>query len=673
VCVRRAAARDAAVLLAVAGLLAPPRALAFDSRGHDVIEALAYRSLVEGRDGQPPRPEVLRFLVNDGALDAPYCFGWGDDPPEECRKAPARNPLLCWPHPETSRPDAFFRRQFSDPGQCFHYMGMMDDALSDPLPGTEVPRALATSAVVRCNDLLDLLVRQIVVVGGPGIRTSGFGLYELLHSVQDSFSEAHTARALDGVDYLRVWKPIEKLVSLPTERANRIPDTVFHLWDDHRDKTYVTEGGADRCESRTGQPYDVPYECLSPEGDRARGAVVDLLVLVRDLRQAQLDAPAGTDTHPEASPAWRAYKARWFTPVHACEGAECAARNPPDVETGRYAYLGADVRFTSPGALEAGARASILRYAEDLNPFVYSLNVTAGYQYDLDAGSNGYVGLGFGLSLPFGFHAALGLTAAELRAIYGAASSVEILTRLLRFDYQIGRGLLLSVEAPLAVNWVQPRVHWTAAVGLSWGVSSVRFVGGDSLLHHEEHADRHDDDWVPPPAPYGRLSGRRLSVLPFIEVAPTTVPSDTVAGRTYGAGVLGVELAWDRDRWGERYSFTPTISFAAGIRNTTGESTYLTGTLGVGLRWYFLGPIALSVTAASLEAGPKIRGKDQLDGTTGVQGPPGSEYFLVAGSRLGLAVRLGVADLLVQGPTVTWTSQPFGLHEVLGFRIAIQL
>jgi hypothetical protein len=417
----------------------------------------------------------------------------------------------------------------------------------------------------------------------------------------------------------------------------------------------------------------VPYECLSPEGERARQALVELLVLVRDLRQAQLAAPPATDTHPERSEAWRAYKTRWFTAAHRCEGAECAERNPPEVETGRYAYLGADVRYTSPGAFEIGARGTMLRYAEDLNPFVYALSLTAGYQYDLDVGSNGYVGLGLGLSLPFGFHASLGLTVAEIRGIYGASASAEILTRLLRFDYMVGRGLLLSVEAPLAVNWVQPAVHWTVAIGFSYGLSSARFVGGDSLLHHEEHAERHDDDWVPPPAPYGRLTGRRLSVLPFIEVTPTTQPADTVAGRTYGAGVLGVELAWDRDHWGERYPFTPTISFAAGIRNTSGDSTYVTGILGVGFRWYFLGPVALAVTAASLEAGPKVRGKDQVDGTVGVQGPPGSEYFLVAGSRVGLGLRLGIADVLVQGPTVTWTSQPFGLHEVLGFRIGIQL
>ena len=54
-----------------------------------MIEALAYRTLVEGHDGQPPRPDVLRDLINDGALEPPHCFGRGDAPPKPCVDVPA--------------------------------------------------------------------------------------------------------------------------------------------------------------------------------------------------------------------------------------------------------------------------------------------------------------------------------------------------------------------------------------------------------------------------------------------------------------------------------------------------------------------------------------------------------------------------------------------------------
>jgi hypothetical protein len=662
------------VVAMLATLLVAGPASAWESKGHTVIEALAYRTLVEGHGGVPPHPDVLRDLINDGALAPPWCFGRGDDPPGDCRNAPTSNPLLAWPQPETDRPDAFFRRQFSDPGQCFHYMATLADGLSDPLPGTSVPRALATSAVVRCNDLLDDLLRQVVVDGGPGTRQGGFGLYEMMHVVEDSFSGAHAQRAPGGVDFLRVWKPIEKVVGIPSERTDRIPDDAFHKGEDHRDKTYVVEGGVEACEARVDHPYNVPYSCLSGEGDQARQAIVELLAVVRDLRLAQVAAPAGMDTHPETSASWKRYRASWFTAVHPCEGAECDVREPPEPAPGRYAFVGLETRASTPGTFDVGVRGTSLRYAEGLNPFVYALSATLGYEYRNDGGNAGYLGLGFGLLLPLGMKAFIGLTPAELRVVYGASGgALEVLTRLLRLDYAVSQDLALTVEGPLSVNWVVPRADWTVAVGISYGLSSPRLVGGHGLVRHDERAERHDESWVPPPAPYGRLEGRRATFLAFGGVSPAITPADAVPGRTYGCGMVGAQMAWDRDRWGDRFAFSPVVSLAVGLRNTSGESSYLTGALGLGIRWTFLGPLGLSVTAVGLEGGPKIRGKGAVDGSTGVHGPPGGEYYLLAGSRIGLALRLGIADLLVESPTIAWTSDPFGTNEIVGFRIGIGL
>jgi hypothetical protein len=660
--------------LATAGVAGPARA--FDSKGHSVIEALSYRTLVEGYGGQPRRPDVLRDLINDGALETPWCFGTGDDPSTECLAAPARNPLLCWPEPRSDRPDAFFRRQFSNPGQCFHYMGTITDGLTDPIPGTSIPRALGTSAVFRCNDLLDILMRQVVVDGGPGARQSGFGLYELMHAVEDSFSYAHAERTPDGeqVDYLRIWKPIEKIAAIPTERATRIPDGVFHEWNDHRDKTYVVQGGEEACEKRTDHPYDVPYACLSAEGERARQAVVELLVLVRDLRAAHRAAPPGIDTRPETSPEWLGYRAKWFTAAHPCEGSECAARQPADSVPGRYAFLGVDTRFVTPGTFEVTARGSVLRYAEGLNPFESLVNASLGYQYRKDGGSAGVAGLGVGLALPLGFRADIGLTAAEMRVVFGGSGgSFELLTRLLRFDYSLGDRWALSFEGPIVVNWVEPAVHWSLGVGVSYGLTTPRVVAGDTLLHHEDRVPREDAEWVPPPAPYGRLQGRRTTVGVLAGISAVSPPPGAVDGRTYGLGMLGAELLWDQDAWGGFHAFTPVVSLSAGVRNTTGDSSYLTGTAALGIRWYVLGPLGLSVTAVRVESGPKIRGKSETDPSTGVHGPPGSEYYFLAGSRLGLALRLGIIELLVDSPTIAWTSEPFGAHEILSFTLGIRL
>ena len=661
----------------VALLLVAAPAAAFDSKGHNVIEALAYRTLAEGYGGQPARPDVLRDLLNDGALEPPYCFGAQGSPTRLCTDAPEENPLLLWPRPRTDRPDAFFRRQFSDPGQCFHYMAMLADAHSDPLPGSTIPRALATSAVVRCNDLLDDLLRQIVVDGGPGVRSSGSGLYEMMHSVADSFSYAHTERAKTGdVDYLRVWKPIEKLAKIPTERSKNVPPEVFHTWDDHRDKTYVIEGEPEHCEARTENPYDVTYECLSDEGDRARRALAELLVVVRDLRVAQLSAAPGTDTEPERSAEWTAYRAKWFTPVHPCAGAECAERQPPDTGLGRYSLLGPYVR-SNPTAnyVEAGVQGMVLKFSEAFNPFVYGIEGSVGYRHYDDGSDSGVAELGMGLTLPVGFKAAIGFTPAALRVVFGGKhSGPEFVSRLFRIDARIGDNLFLTLDGPLEVNWLEPRAEWSIAAGVTWALTSAHMAGGPIIEHHHEKAERQDAGWTPPAAPYGRLQGRTTSLRVLTTFTVDVTPDVATEGQKYGLGALGAELAWDRDAWGNaRFEWVPSAHLAVGMRPTSGDSAYLTGVVGADLRWYFARPLGLSLTAVRVEGGPKVRGNSEVDTSPGVHGDAGSQYYLQAGSRLGLILSTGIFDLLVEGPTLAWTSTPFAGREILSVRLGIQL
>ena len=674
----RSAARATRVgaAFAVATVLSVP-ASAFDSKGHLVIEALAYRTLAEGHDGQPPRPDVLRDLINDGALEPPFCFGRGATPPEPCVDAPARNPLLEWPQPLTDRPDAAFRRQFSDPGQCFHYMATLADAQTDPLPGTTVPRALAVNAVVRCNDLLDQLIREIVVKGGPGARRSSRGLYELMHAVGDSFSGSHAERTADGkIGYLRVWQPIERLARLPTERSARIPATAYHKWNDHRDKTYVIEGTPADCEKRTGAPYGVPYECLSPEGDHARRALAELLVLARDLRAAQRAAPAGTDTAPERSEAWREYKAKWFAAAHPCEGAACAERQPPDPPPGAYALLGLDSSWNSTRHfVDISARGMLLKYAWDLNPFLYALSANVGYrQYTDGGGGAGLVGLGVDLVLPVGNRVTVGLQPVGLRYTFGGdRSGPELVSRLLRFNYKLKDRLFLSVDAPIEVNWLKPKAEWTVGLGLTYSPAVNRLARGRDLLEEETLAERRDEAWVPPPAPYGHLEGRARSWYVVAGVTVDSPPANAVAGRHYGQGLIGGELAWDRDRWGGRFQWAPAVSLGVGTRRTSGDSAYFTGALAASLRWYALGPLGLALTPVRIEYGPKVSGKSQVDESPGVRGSADNAYYFSAGSRLGIALNVGIVDILLEGPTLAWESSPFAADEILSIRIGFRL
>ena len=339
---------------ALAAALLPRSVSAFDSHGHVVIEALAYRTLVEGHDGRPAQPEVLRDLLNDGALAPPLCFGWGDTPPGYCAAAATSNPLLEWSRPLTDQPDMAFRRQFSDAGQCFHFMAKLEDADTPLIPGTSIPRGLATSALVRCRDLLDNLLRQVVIDGGPGTRLGGYGLYEMMHAVGDAFSGSHTQRRPGNheIEELRVWSPLTRLPGLSSRKIAGMPRSVFHIWNDHRDKEYILEHreiGGRECEDLVTAPYSVPYECLSENGDLARQAVAGLLVVVRGLRVAQLARPPAEESHPERSEAWLAYKQKWFAAAIPCQGEECSERQPVDAVPGVYGLAGLETRYNSSG------------------------------------------------------------------------------------------------------------------------------------------------------------------------------------------------------------------------------------------------------------------------------------------------------------------------------------
>ena len=676
---RRAAIR-AVCAAAAAGVLSAP-ASAFDSKGHVVIEALAYRSLIEGHDGRPPQPDVLKDLFNDGDLAAPICFGLGSTPPAYCADAAARNPLLAWPQPRTDEPDAAFRRQFSDPGQCFHFMATLEDAQSERIPGTEISRALAVDAVVRCRDLLDGLLRQIVIDGGPGTRRSAYGLYELMHAIGDSFSGAHSARRSGGreIEYLRVWKPLEKIAHIPTERSARIPSAAYHKWDDHRDKDYVDQDrvlpSGRRCKDVVDFPYEVPYECLAEPGDQARLALVELLVLVRDLRLEHRSAGAAADANPERSPVWLAYKDRWFSGVYVCQGAECQTKQPADLQPGAYGLVGISATYNpTRGFLDTTARAALLRYSSELNPFVYGVHADLGFRRFDAGGGAGLFGLGLDLVLPLGKRASLGFTPAVWRLVFDKEQiATDLASRFFLFSMRVGDRLFLTVNGPIEVNWRKPAVEWSFGVGLAYAPGRSQSAAGAILQRHSEKVDRRDDDWSPPAAPYGRLLGRTASLYVTATAMTVETPEPAVPGRLYGLGSIGGNLMWDRDRWGGRFEWSPALGLAIGSRRTSGESTYLTGTFAAGVRWYALGVLGLSLTAVRVEGGPKIHGQSEDDHAPDIHGAAGSQHYLQEGSRLGIAFNAGIIDLLVEAPTLAWRSHPFNAGEILTFSLSIRL
>jgi hypothetical protein len=669
----------AVIGVGLASIVSSGTARAFDSKGHDVVEALAYRTLVEGHGDEPPAPEVLRDLINDGALVAPLCFGNDARKTARCRSASVDNPLLEWPEPRTDRPDAAFRRQFSDPGQCYHFMATLADEASAPLEGSPVPRALATTAVVRCRDLLDQLLRTIVVRGGAGTRDGGHGLYELMHSVADSFSYAHAQRTADhAIAFLRTWEPIAKLVGGGLGAVYSMSPT-RHETHDPRDQAYVrnfAEVEGRPCRDLTDFPYAVPFACLSDEGDLARQALVELLVLARRLRLAQLAAGSQTDTRPEQSEEWRAYKDRWFRPATPCRGVECDARQPTERVPSNDFLLGLSASYNrSRGFYGTTLRGMLFKYAYDLNPFVYGVAADLGYRQQVDDGTSyGVAALEFDLFLPVGRHAAVGMAPAVSGYAFGppAHSGPQVLSQALKIDLLPVRNVWLELAGPLQFDWIAAQVEWS--FGLTAGFApSLKEVTSDSFAPARAHdVAQRDAAWSPPPLWYGRIKGREPALYAIGSTSPEPTPSSAIAGRFYGEGVIGAALLWDRDPWGKRYATAYGGLLEFGLHNTSADFRYLVGVAGLELRLYPVRWLGFSLVPVRLEAGVEVTGTG-VDSANDVQATGGRQYYFQLGSRLGLALSAGLVDLLVQAPTLPWRSSPLSTSEIVTFQVGFKL
>jgi hypothetical protein len=529
--------------------------------------------------------------------------------------------------------------------------------------------------------MLDDMVRQVVIVGGVATRESGYGLYELMHAVTDSFSYAHTERkpGTHQIDFLRVWGPIGTLAL--TRLSDYFADSPLqHDADDPRDSAYIrvfAEFNGRPCRDLINLPYTVPYACLSEEGDLARQALVELLVLVRDLRRAQLGSPPGPATEPQSSEAWKKFKTKWFSPLNPCQGAECRAKQPAELVQASGLLLGAGATFNPSRAFyDVTAHMRLIQWSQQLSPFVFGLGAEAGFRrsYGTPA-SLGIVGTGLILELPFDRRSALGLSPLAGRYTFGGPEGGwEIFTQALQYEFHATENLSIALLGPIEIDWRRVRVDWSFGVVIGYTPSRKLVAGGPLIRPPKEAAQRHDDEWAPEPLWYGRLKGRETTLYLFVDATPIPRGSPTSTSVLGGLGALGARLMWDRDPWGGRLPTAYGASLEVGLRSTSSDTSYLTAAGAVEVRWYFTRSLGLSLVPVRIEGGPKVRGIAISDGAPGVHGgSPAGQYYLQAGSRLGLALSAGMIDVLVQAPTLAWQASPFNTGEVLSLRLALRV
>jgi hypothetical protein len=337
--------RTAALALAALVFGHAGAARAFKEPGHRAIEVAAYRKLLGMADLKTGQSK-LRTLVDHGVLEPP------SSPlpqPSEVLDSGYEMLLVESLVVHSHMPDHLMDRQLQADRQCFHFNARgahftLTDATewgATKEGETEggIPRGLIEDAYVECIGVADALLRGILF-DPQGSRKQHTDIYALMHMIEDSYSDAHVARAASaGVGSLlpnavggarehgdilfvkpwnlRTWARYFSAPDGAPVRAHFAEN--HHMGSDTRDLGYLIGPTDEDYESKRKEPrymqrvYDClvearamvrpkskklaehplkiqdlygdlvpPESCLSDRALAARDAVADLLSLVAD-------------------------------------------------------------------------------------------------------------------------------------------------------------------------------------------------------------------------------------------------------------------------------------------------------------------------------------------------------------------------------------------------------
>ncbi len=638
-----------ALTLAAALLVAAP-AWAFDPRGHDIIEAAAYRRLLAtsevpgtGVSGKT----LLATLAAQKVLEPPPCLGappLGGCSPEALQAAPLRG----WPPLGSGAADLLIDRQLDERGQCQHFMAKTADGMTPVDPRLGVPGALATTAYQRCLAILGVVLDNIL--RHPRLASWRVaGMYVLMHALEDSFSPAHAHRDGDGgIVHLLSWKLIDWPFYLWHGQLH-FPAETHHAITDPRDATYlIADGTVDgRPCTSFHQAYAVPEACLSANARAAVAAVSDLLVMTYTLRrQAAAKGQVASLRSFAGQAAWGDFVGAHLRSTSAARVAPAQpieAPPRPDVFVG---VLGSLQRGGWGGGLWGGR----LFYGPAL-PF--ALGAFAGAGFSRDASGHNLVGsLALSLYLPILRRYVVGFSPAILQvkcatgfdhcSADGQATLGNLIVRL--------GPVWLSLQGPVW-SWDERQfhdAHFAAAIGW-WHERRPREAApgatGDAAL-----------TWHPPDA--AQVETYRLHRTTSLAYLAATAAS-TARDQTVGAGL---ETWLDRDTWNRRAGLAPGASVGYAFGTVDGVDTGVI-TAAALVRLYLL-PDALALVLSPAALG--------LRTSSG----PGGAIDLQA--RAGLALMLGRIELRADAPPLsyldsngfhfTWHRRPFSIGLALLLR-----
>ena len=563
-------------------------AFAFTSKGHDIIEATAYRHLLERTNIARLSAIAGRPFSGKDALDILIAYRILDEP-HDWKSGPTNDPLKSLPIVRSGNLDYILSRQFEGNSQCFHFLARSSDVYWDTTtdPTYGYPHMLYDSAYPRCVAFLTSRFEG-VLNNALAARAGDHDVYSLLHSVADSYCSAHVARIVGDADsnwrilYCKVWEPTAFIPYLFHPEAERFFGGPWgHKLTDERDEDYWNNNVADSTCSIAKNPYQVDDDCLSPRGKEAVAATEELLIVLAEnvLRERIYHR---IDTAFEHA-SWNAYLAHYFA---GWKGVAPARLLRPDEREWRPLFHAGIEYHPSSITLPAGAMQKAAT-TDRGRPMMLVRDYTADFNLDIpmgvlgpvlpgvmvDYGERQYEGgltdrgrstspilrVGYSLAFEFADDFAIRMTPFEREFLLapGHKGETRNLVSFLEIEGIIDRHFWFRAEAPrfTAQGWLPNDYGIAAGYSEGWDFgkwfSEVTGSGKPLPLAGKE--------WHVPSGPNTNQEIDQAKLGSGMSMSATifNMEFNPYANQLYG---ISAQLLWDRNSSGER-----TKGFADGL------------------------------------------------------------------------------------------------------------
>lgn len=432
------------------------------TRGHNVLEAAAYKNLLSKKRGDIPRfpeysgKEILDYLITQRILRVPPCYPFDGQQNSSCTSYNGQDSLLWLPVIGSGDMDAIMYRQFSTNGQNFHFMAAPSDIYHDSEidPRTGAPHGLSALAYPRILRSMTAMFYEMLA-NRDLARDQYRDIYALIHTVGDSYSESHAQRDTTTweIGYLKPWQATawQPYIIHWSGWPHFFTGNHHGFPTDQRDKEYFKKEyvPTNEIDYYDRNPYLVPRHFLNERGIHGADAIEDLVVTTfAVVKYEEAPQPGLSELSLEE---WKGFLEKHFrstTDTTTIQSLRFDIAPRGEQEWRPLTMIGVRPRTgSSSGSKDIMLAINFGKAPSALDPFAFAGGAEIGKRY-LPSKSLFVGSVSFSLYLwlysdilSWGFDP----TVVEL-SVDGKQWTVDPIASFLRFDAYISRRLWLSIE-----------------------------------------------------------------------------------------------------------------------------------------------------------------------------------------------------------------------------------